>query len=109
MGAMVRLAEFVVRLALTAAVGAMLIPTGVCLCAHEETAPAEDHQPACPEVRQLDRPGPVAVPTADRTYLGTVIAVETLSPARPPRVVAEAAHDPPRGQPLYVTLQTLLI
>lgn len=103
---MVRLADFVVRLALTAAVTAlMLVPAGVCLCGHEEGGAAETHQAGCPEARKLDRPDPAVLLMVDATPLGTVPATEALAPGGPPRVVAAVAH----GPPLYVTLQTLLI
>jgi hypothetical protein len=110
MGTMARLANFVVRLALTAAVtGLMLVPTGICLCGHEESCPTEDHQPGCPEVRNLDRPGPAVVAPADRTATGIVAMTDLAPAAGPARAVSAVGHSPPRGQPLYVTLQTLLI
>ena len=110
MWAMNRVAEFVLRLALTTAVVAlMLVPTGVCICGHAEEGPGEEHQPGCPEVRKLDRAGPAAHYAGDDTAAAVLPAADDAGPAGPPRLVAEVGHGPPRGQPLYLTLQTLRI
>jgi hypothetical protein len=110
MGTMTRLADLVVRLALTAAItGLMLVPSGICLCGHPEKGPSEEHQPGCPEVRQLDRGAPVAHYSGDPALAAILAAADDDCPAGPPRVVARVSHGPPRGQPLYLTLQTLLI
>jgi hypothetical protein len=110
METMIRLADLVVRLAVTAAItGLMLVPSGVCLCGHPEEGPSEEHQPGCPEVRQLDRAGPVAHYTGDPTSAAILDAADDDCPAGPPREVARVNHGPPLGQRLYLTLQTLLI
>jgi hypothetical protein len=104
-----RLGELGLRATVVLAVTCLLlVPTGVCLCAHEEGT-AEDHQPGCPEVRQLDRSGPVAHYGGDDTSIQVAAAPDDDCPAGPPRVVARVNHGPPRGQPLYLTHQTLLI
>lgn len=107
---MIRLADLVVRLALTAAItGLMLVPSGVCLCGHAEEDRSDEHQPGCPEVRQLDRAGPAAHYAGDPTPAAILAAANDECPAGPPREVARVSHGPPRSQPLFLTLQTLLI
>jgi hypothetical protein len=88
----------------------MLVPTGMCICSEGEDESATGwHEPGCPKVRKLDQP-----PAADY-YAGDDTAAETLAPvdhdrvAGPARVIPAVGHGPPRGQPLFVTLQTLLI
>lgn len=106
-----RLAEFVMRTGLVLGVTCLLlVPTGMCVCAaHDVSAPAEDHQPGCPEVRKLDRAGPVAHYAGDPTSASAPAAGNDDPASGPPRVVRRASHGPPRGHPLYLTLQTLLI
>ena len=107
-----RLAELGLRTTIFLAVTCLLlVPTGMCVCAeHEEATPAEDHQPGCPEVRKLDRPGSVAHYAGDNTTAVTpVVGDYDRTAAGPPRVVPEVSHGPPRRRPLYLTHRTLLI
>src|SRR5262245_8043638 len=54
MGTMIRLADLVVRLALTAAItGLMLVPSGVCLCWLVEVDRSDEPQPGCDAIRPL--------------------------------------------------------
>jgi hypothetical protein len=108
---LLRLGELALRLTITLALtGLMLVPTGVCLCAgHAEEAAPEEHQPGCPEVRQLDRSAAPVHYAGDLTPAAPIASVDDTRPAGPPRLVPELSHGPPRGQPIYLTLQTLLI
>ena len=107
----IRLADLVLRTGLILGVTCLLlVPTGMCICgAHEESAPAEDHQPGCPEVRKLDRAGPAAHYSGDDASAVAPDVAEDDLTSGPPRVVARVGHGPPRGQPLYLSFQTLLI
>ena len=107
----IRLADLVLRTGLILGVTCLLlVPTGMCVCAaHEESTPAEDHQPGCPEVRKLDRAGAVAHYAGDPTSAAAPPAGNDDPASGPPRVVAQVSHGPPRGQPLYLAFQTLLI
>src|SRR5262245_47889163 len=110
MGTMIRLADLVVRLALTAAItGLMLVPSGVCLCGHVEEDRSDAHPVGAPEVPRRDRPGPAAHYAGDAAPGAILAAANDDCPAGPPREVARVSHGPPRSQPLYLTLQTLLI
>jgi hypothetical protein len=105
-----RLGEFALRTGATLAVACLLlVPTGMCVCGHGEDATPEEHQPGCPEVRKLDRSAAPAHYAGDQTPAPPPVARDADCPAGPPRLVREVGHAPPRGHPLYLTLQTLRI
>jgi hypothetical protein len=99
------------RISVLAGIGAlMLVPTGMCICTDcAEESLTQQHEPGCPKVRKLDRPAAPHVYEVDRTVTQAVTPPEICRPAAPPRTVEAVAHGPPRGQPIYLTLQTLLI
>jgi hypothetical protein len=106
-----RLADFIVRLVLAVGVtGLMLVPTGMCVCAHaEDESPVEQHEPGCPKVRKLDRPAAPEHYAGDPAPAAAVDLADDACPAGPVRPVVAVGHGPPRGRPIYLALQTLLI
>ena len=88
----------------------MLVPTGMCICAEGENESATGHhEPGCPKVRNLDRAPAVDHYSGDRTATGMLALVDHDHVAGPTRLIPAVGHGPPRGQPLFLTLQTLLI
>jgi len=88
----------------------MLVPTGICICADGENESATgSHEPGCPKVRKLDRPAPPEQYAGDVAVAVPLSLVDVACPTGPARPVPAVGHSPPRGQPLYLALQTLLI
>jgi hypothetical protein len=88
----------------------MLVPTGMCICAEgEDESATGQHEPGCPKVRKLDRPPAADHYTGDNSAAGTLALVDHDRVAGPTRVIPAVGHGPPRGQPLFLSLQTLLI
>jgi hypothetical protein len=88
----------------------MLVPTGMCICAEgEDESATGQHEPGCPKVRKLDRPCVADHFAGDSTAAGTLTLIDDDRVAGPARVIPAVGHGPPRGQPLFLTLQTLLI
>jgi hypothetical protein len=100
-----------IRLAALAGIAAlMLVPTGMCICADGENESATGtHEPGCPKVRNLERPAAPELYSADLAAVVTLSLVDVPCPAGPAQQVPAVGHGPPRGQPLYLALQTLLI
>jgi hypothetical protein len=88
----------------------MLVPTGMCICgSHEDEGSKEQHEPGCPKVRKLERPASPEYYAGDPTVGAVPTPRNDACPAGPTQTVVAVAHGPPRGQPIYLTLQTLLI
>jgi hypothetical protein len=88
----------------------MLVPTGMCICAEgEDESATGQHEPGCPKVRKLDRPPVAGHYAGDNFTAETLALVDHDRVAGPARVIPAVGHGPPRGQPLFLTLQTLLI
>ena len=106
-----RIANVVTRLLPLIAVALlMLVPTGMCVCAHgDDESPSEQHEPGCPKVRKLDVPAGPQQYAGDSTSSGTQSIADDFPPASPLRAVAVVGHGPPRGRPIYLTLGTLLL
>jgi hypothetical protein len=107
----VRFAGIALRLvALLGVALLMLVPTGMCVCAEDENeATTEQHEPGCPKCRKLDRPASPQHYAGDASAITVVPPADDTCPAGPTRPVVAVGHGPPRGQPIYLTLQTLLI
>ena len=90
--------------------GVLLVPTGMCICAEgDDESATGQHEPGCPKVRQLDRAGAADDYAGDDMAAGPVALVDHHRVAGPARVIPAVGHGPPRGRPLFLTLQTLLI
>jgi hypothetical protein len=88
----------------------MLVPSGICICADGENESATgSHEPGCPKVRKLDRPAPPEQYAGDVAVAVPLSLADVACPTGPARNVPAVGHSPPRGQPLYLALQTLLI
>ena len=106
----VRLTTAIRLTALAGITALLLVPTGMCICAdgENESAPTS-HEPGCPKVRNLDRPAAPELYSADVATVVTLALGDVPCPTGPARQVPAVGHGPPRGQPLYLALQTLLI
>jgi hypothetical protein len=88
----------------------MLVPSGMCICSGlDDEGPAEQHEPGCPKVRKIDRSVAPEHYAGDSALVAILAPIDVACPAGPSHPVAAVAHGPPRGQPLYLTHQSLLI
>jgi hypothetical protein len=87
----------------------MLVPTGLCICGSHDEQGSSEHEPGCPKIRKLERPASPESYAGDSTVGAVPTPRNDACPAGPTQTVVAVAHGPPRGQPIYLTLQTLLI
>jgi hypothetical protein len=88
----------------------MLVPSGMCICDnHEDEGSTDQHEPGCPKVRKLERPPMPEQYCGDSSVAAVEVPAATARPIFAPRRIEAVAHGPPRGRPIYLALQTLLI